>query len=182
MPYQHDTSPALTIPTPPHPGYSFGGVQDPQQLDFSPPFPAPTIQASTMPATSMPAPCMPAPTLPPPAATGRHSLHLPPVPHSPTRQKLRPVDVVIQQHRNYQNPAGIGRLAIALARECVFGEDVMAASVSGGPKLSGDGVAFIRQTLRHLFPKADEEVFKSYWSSARHAIGRACTRAGKKTT
>ncbi len=91
------------------------------------------------------------------------------------------MDVMIQQYRQYQNPAGIGRPAMALGRECVFGEDVMAASV-GGPKLSKEGTAFIQQTLHHLFPDVDDMIFKSYWNAARHVIAQACTRAGEKSS
>ncbi len=57
----------------------------------------------------------------------------------------------------------------------------MAASV-GGPKLSKEGIAFIQQTLRHVFPDVDDMIFKSYWNAARHVIARACTRAGKESS
>ena len=42
-------------------------------------------------------------------------------PVSPTKLTLKPVDVVIRHNSKLLNPTGIGRLAIALARESVFG-------------------------------------------------------------
>ena len=63
---------------------------------------------------------------------------------SPTKLKLKPVGVVIRRNRKCLNQAGIGRLAICLARESVFGPDVMAAN-----QPTVDGLTFIENTLQN---------------------------------
>ena len=64
-------------------------------------------------------------------------------PPSPTRYKLKPPNMVMSQLRHKVVPASIGRVGIALARESVFGPDVMANG-----ELSDDGLMFIKGTLR----------------------------------
>ena len=94
-------------------------------------------------------------------------------PVSPTKLTLKPVDVVIRHNSKLLNPTGIGRLAIALARESVFGPDIMAAN-----KLTEEGLLFIEQTLRHLLPGiSDLDFNEKYWKPSRQAIKRACDRA-----
>ena len=102
------------------------------------------------------------------------SLSKPPV--SPTKQTLKPVDVVIRHNSKLLNPTGIGRLAIALARESVFGPDIMASN-----RLTEEGLLFIEQTLRHLLPGVSDADFnENYWKPSRQAIKRACDRAKAK--
>ncbi len=85
--------------------------------------------------------------------------HMPKLPHSPTRHVLKPVDEIIRHNNKNLNQSGVGRLAIALARESVFGPDVMASG-----RLSEDGLLFIEQTLRHQFPhvKDDTDFYDNY--------------------
>ena len=78
----------------------------------------------------------------------------------------------MQENSKYINQAGVGRLAIALARESVFGADVMKTN-----RLSDEGIRFIRDTLRNLFQEIDETSFSvQYWQPAKQAIRRACGR------
>lgn len=98
------------------------------------------------------------------------------VPLSPTKQKLKPVDVIIRRNRKNLNQAGIGRLAISLARESVFGPDIMAEN-----KITEDGLIFIEQTLHNLLKDTvcDDDFNEHYWKPARKAIMRACGHASK---
>ena len=48
--------------------------------------------------------------------------------HQFQKQTLKPVDVVLRHNSKLLNPTGIGRLAIALVRESVFGIDVTASN------------------------------------------------------
>lgn len=108
----------------------------------------------------------------PAAASSQHISSLNP-PVSPTKLTLKPVDIVIRHNSKLLNPTGIGRLAIALARESVFGPDVMAAN-----QLTEEGLLFIEQTLRHLLPGiSDLDFNEKYWKPSRQAIKRACDRA-----
>ena len=83
------------------------------------------------------------------------------------------MDIVIRHNSKLLNPTGIGRLAIVLARESVFGPNVMAAN-----QLTEEGLLFIEQTLRHLLPGiSDLDFNEKYWKPSRQAIKRACDRA-----
>ena len=64
--------------------------------------------------------------------------HLPPP--SPSCQNLRALEEVMDQQGDWVR---VGRVAIKLAKEHVFGSDVMATG-----KLSEEGLHFIRLTLR----------------------------------
>ena len=102
------------------------------------------------------------------------SFSKPPV--SPTKQTLKPVDVVIRHNSKLLNPTGIGRLAIALARESVFGTDIMASN-----RLTEECLLFIEQTLQHLLPGISNSDFnENYWKPSRQAIKRVCDRAKAK--
>ena len=63
-------------------------------------------------------------------------------PPSPTRQTLLPTSQVLE-HEQWLEPGKLGRLAITLARVCVFGRDVMATG-----NLSEEGLLFIKNSIR----------------------------------
>ena len=110
------------------------------------------------------------------SATGSNQQIFSKPPVSPTKQTLKPVDVVIRHNSKLLNPTGIGRLAIALARESVFGTDIMASN-----RLTEEDLLFIEQTLRHLLPGISDSDFNEiYWKPSRQAIKRACDRAKSK--
>ena len=80
------------------------------------------------------------------------------------------MEIVIRHNSKLLNPTVIGRLAIALACESVFGPDIMAAN-----KLTEEGLLFIEQTLRHLLPGISDLDFNE--KPSRQAIKKACDRA-----
>ena len=114
----HSFTPHLPLPFPGHKGYS-------------PCLPGPPSLSQPPPTTSVP---LPPTTSVPPAR---------PPPPSPTHQTLRPVEDVLSEFIDWLGPGRVGRLAIKLARECVFGTDVMARG-----RLNKDGLHYIRYTLR----------------------------------
>ena len=64
-------------------------------------------------------------------------------PPSPTRQTLQPTSFIMEQCSGWLQGGSVGRLAIRLAKDCVFGADVMATG-----KLSDEGMVFIKNTIR----------------------------------
>ena len=58
-------------------------------------------------------------------------------PASPTRHTLKSPQVIINRYRHRITPLGVGRVGITLARQSVFGEDVMATG-----NLSEDGLTY----------------------------------------
>ena len=70
------------------------------------------------------------------------ALHPPP---SPTRQALIPTSEVLDDKRDWLS-GNLGRLAIHIARRCVFGTDVMASG-----QLSEEGLLFIKNTIRWVW-------------------------------
>ena len=64
-------------------------------------------------------------------------------PPSPTRQTLQPTSLIMEQCSGWLQGGSVGRLAIRLAKDCVFGADVMATG-----KLSDEGMVFIKNTIR----------------------------------
>ena len=64
-------------------------------------------------------------------------------PPSPTRHHLVSPSVVLEDKKDKLVPGSVGRVAIQLARQCVFGPDVMATGI-----LSTEGMNFIKKTLR----------------------------------
>ena len=89
-------------------------------LSLDPPGPQVSRQALSPPGT--PLPPRPRPRLPPP---------------SPSRQKLCAPEEVMDQQGDWVTPGRVGRVAIRLAKECVFGSDVMATG-----KLYEEGLNF----------------------------------------
>lgn len=114
------------------------GVYGTVQHQFTSP-PPPPLQ---FPVDSLPPPILPGPSrsIPPQGIT---------LPKSPTKYTLQAVDVVLNKNSRYKNKGSIGRLALALAREAVLGPDVMATTTYDQVS---DGMKFIEQTLRRVFP------------------------------
>ena len=66
-----------------------------------------------------------------------------PPPPSPTHQKLRPCEDVINELKDWLVPGKVVRLAIKLAKDCVFGTDIMARG-----NLNKDRLSHIRYILQ----------------------------------
>ena len=119
-------------------------------------------------------PVQPGPSLDAPCTYYRQTIGKPPP--SPTKE-LQSVDAVINANWKYLNLAGIGRLAIALARDSVFGPDVMK---NNNTQQLEEEMKYIHDTLRNLFQNVYDITFgASYWHNARESIRMACGRAAK---
>ena len=85
--------------------------------------PTPSYTSSEIPGPSWGSGPLPGSGPPPTSHTPTHS-HLPPP--SPCCHKLRSPEEVLDQVSDWLVPASVGRAAIKLAKENVFGADVMA--------------------------------------------------------
>ena len=135
LPDVFTTSYPSYCPSIPGPSWALGGSGAPLPPG-PPPQTGPPLPLGSPPQTGLPLPSGPPPQTGPP---------LPPrlPPPSPSRLKLRPPDELLMQMSDWVSPGRIGRLAIKLAKECVFGTDIMATG-----KLSKEGLDYIRLTLR----------------------------------
>ena len=77
----------------------------------------------------------------------------------------------------------MGELACKLARECVFGEEVMGQSSvlghRGRKALPVEGVNLIKSTiLQHKYPAMmmESETYKSIWKCCTDALNHACSK------
>ena len=97
---------------------------------------------------------------------------------------LKDIETVIANGRQFHHVKTIGRLAVALARESVFGNKELSKCTVDGigryPALDKDGMRKIERALRKKVPafqKLDKAEFKSLWKDkCRKAIGKACQR------
>ena len=98
--------------------------------------------------------------------------------------KLSTVNDVLMKHPKLRCNSKIGTLAVKLAREAIFGEDVMArctvAGERGLPGLPTAELQQLKQVLFMQFPVAPQE-FESLWKTSAAAVGQACKRLRSKT-
>jgi len=96
--------------------------------------------------------------------------------------KLRPIDEVILQNQNYINELNAGTLCQALAREAIFGKDVLARCTITG---NGGKTALplremnnLKTIIFNLFPKYSNSPaqFESLWKKCTISIEQACGR------
>ena len=82
---------------------------------------------------------------------------------SPTRQRLRPCEEVVSELSDWLAPGRVGKLAIKLAKECVYRADVAVQE-----KLSQEGLHHIRYTLRFVSIKNGNTYYSLQPPSPRH--------------
>ena len=98
------------------------------------------------------------------------------------KESLKPACQVLLHYPKLQTESKVSKLAVKLARESFFGEDVMAKCTVMGfnryPALPIPELAELKQTLFALFPKywANPILFEKVWKECAEAIGQACKR------
>ena len=89
----------------------------------------------------------------------------------------------IMKHPKLRFSSKIGTLAVKLARDAVFGDDVMAqctvAGERGLPGLPTKELQQLKQALFVQFPVAPQE-FEVLWKTSTAAVGQACKRLRSK--
>ena len=98
------------------------------------------------------------------------------------KQKLVTVNDVIMKHPKLRCSSKVGTLAVKLAKDAFFGEDVMAQCTVAGerdlPGLPSKELQQLKNALFMQFPdywRAPQE-FEPLWKEATAAIGQACKR------
>ena len=80
----------------------------------------------------------------------------------------------------------MGTMAVILAREVYFGEEVMGQCTAKGygdkPGLPIQELKALKEDIRKLYPQYlnNAVAFEEKWSKCLEAISQACKRAGKK--
>lgn len=99
------------------------------------------------------------------------------------KTKLAEPKRVIEYHPKLMCPSKVPTLAVKLAKESFFGEDVMAmCTVSGNrelPALPTKELQQLKHTLFMLFPQywRSPHEFEPVWKSCTDSVGQACKRA-----
>ena len=97
--------------------------------------------------------------------------------------QLKSINLMVSTCTKHVGKERMGELACKLAREAVFGEEVMAQStilgIRGQRALPAERIELIKETiLQHRYPmmKADSESFKAVWKLCTAAINHACSK------
>ena len=102
--------------------------------------------------------------------------------HHPS--SLLPPDAVVKKYPKLRGEHKMGKLAVALARESLFGKELMGVSSVGGRSqgvspLPTEGLDIIRNIIFNLCPAYhhNEGIFEStIWSKCKTAINHACLK------
>ena len=98
------------------------------------------------------------------------------------KEKLSPAGQVLLHYPKLQTERKLSKLAVKLACESFFGEEIMAKCTVMGfgryPALPATELSELKQTLFALFPKywSNPVLFESVWKECAEAIGQACKR------
>ena len=99
------------------------------------------------------------------------------------KHKLGTINDVLMKHPKLRCSSKIGTLAVKLARDAVFGDDVMArctvAGERGLPGLPMKELQQLKQALFMQFPVPPLE-FEVLWKTSTAAVGQACKRLRSK--
>ena len=93
---------------------------------------------------------------------------------------------MIANYHTFRGESKAGKLAVRLAKESFFGEDVLAKCTVGGhqglPALPVDELNELKQTMFLEFPnyRPTSQEFEGVWSSITEAIGQAVKGLRKK--
>ena len=100
-------------------------------------------------------------------------------------QLSRP-DIVIRKYPKLRGETKASCLAVKLAKEAFFGDEIMARSTVKGhrdhPALPQQGLADLKQVLLGQFPQywANPAEFEPIWATCEESIGQACKHIRKK--
>ena len=103
------------------------------------------------------------------------------------KTKLVPVSTVIHKYPNLLCESKIGTLAVKLAKDSFFGEDVMVQCTVAGerdlPGLPTDELRKLKDSLFMRFPHywQSPHEFEPLWRNSTAAIGQACKRLRTKS-
>lgn len=101
------------------------------------------------------------------------------------KDKLKPAALVIQQHPKLRVEGKAGTLAVKLAREAFFGDDVLAQCTPGGsrelPALPCVELNLLKEKMWEQFSQywSNPVEFETVWSVCFNAVGQACKRLRK---
>lgn len=101
------------------------------------------------------------------------------------KEKLKAPDLVIKQHPKLRGDSKAGTLAVKLAREAIFGDDVLAKCTPGGsrelPSLPNDELNLLKEEMFEQFSQywSNPVEFEAVWSICFNAVGQACKRLRK---
>ena len=111
-----------------------------------------------------------------------------PVPTPSLPQKLKSADEVVKRYPKLRGDSKMGKLAVALARECYFGTAIMTTSSVGGKgpgtqQLPDEGMNEIHKVIFFLCPAYhnQEAAFEEMiWQKCKTAINHACLKYRNK--
>ena len=95
-------------------------------------------------------------------------------------------DEVLAKYRTLRTESKAGKLAVRLAKEAIFGEDVLAKCMVGGfrdlPALPLHELNELKQLMFAQFPRhwQTPQEFETLWCTVTEAIGQACKGLRKK--
>lgn len=99
------------------------------------------------------------------------------------KENLSPCDIILKKYSSLHNERGIGTLAVKLASESFFGDDVLRKCTVMGyrdcPALPSKELNELKQVLFSLFPKYWNNLseFESkIWNVCTNSIGQLCKR------
>jgi hypothetical protein len=98
------------------------------------------------------------------------------------KDELKPVSEVLSTYSHLRAEAKLGKLAVRLSKEAIFGESVMRQCTPRGynqmPALPQQELFFLKTTLFGQFARywSVPEEFERKWSVAQEAVGQACKR------
>ena len=93
-----------------------------------------------------------------------------------------PNEQVKMKYPKMVNESKVGALAVKLAKESIFGNDLMKTCTVKGhrdlPALPVEGLSRLKDTLYGLFPKfwVNPASFEPLWNTAGEAVGQLCKR------
>ena len=102
------------------------------------------------------------------------------------KEKLKTIAETLQKYASLRTESKIGVLAIKLAREAIFGDDLLRKCTPRGwndmPALPQAELNLLKCTLYEQFPRfwTCPEAYEKTWAIAQEAIAQACKRLRKR--
>ena len=90
--------------------------------------------------------------------------------------------ITIERYPKLKVESRVSQLAVKLAKESFFGDDIMVQCTVAGygkyPALPAKGMNCLKQTVFKLFPKywSNPVEFEKTWKDCAEAVGQACKR------